>query len=127
MPVTRTIIHALNSLKRPSSGSLNNVGERVVVNPKGTIIRVDLLPPFADLNDLSEKVSGCSGAASEDTAESQTSGKNAGCSNGSLAFWADKTHFEPRTSSEQTLEFTFTIGFPQGHRLRQLSVDGAGR
>ena len=49
-------------------------------------LQVDLLPPFAYLNDLSEKVSGCSGSASEDTAESQTSGDHAGCSNESLAF-----------------------------------------
>lgn len=90
VPVTRAISYALSSLTRPSSGSLRNVVERVVVNPEGTIIRVDLLPPFADLNDLSEKVSGCSGAASEDTAESQTSGKNAGCSNGSLVFWGGR-------------------------------------
>jgi len=34
-----------------------NVVERVVLNPEGKIIRVDWLPPFAYLQDVSEKVS----------------------------------------------------------------------
>jgi len=36
---------------------LRNVVERVVLNPEGKIIRVDWLPPFAYLQDVSEKVS----------------------------------------------------------------------
>lgn len=37
---------------------LRNVIERVVVNPDGEIARVDLLPPFAYLRDISDIVSG---------------------------------------------------------------------
>lgn len=37
---------------------LRNVIERVVVSPDGEIARVDLLPPFAYLRDISDIVSG---------------------------------------------------------------------
>ena len=42
---------------------LRNVVERVVVNPEGKIARVDLLPPFAYLQDISGKISGGEGAS----------------------------------------------------------------
>jgi hypothetical protein len=58
---------------------LRNVVERVVVNPEGRIERVDLLPPFAYLQDVSEKVSGC-GGTSENAALKQTSDPVVACS-----------------------------------------------
>lgn len=62
---------------------LRNVVERVVLNPEGKIIRVDWLPPFAYLQEVSEKVS--SGrSSSENLAENQTSDIAAGCSSGVL-------------------------------------------
>ena len=63
---------------------LRNVVERVVLNPEGNVIRVDLLPPFAYLQEVSEKVSGRSGNTSEYPPENQTSGDNAGCSSSVL-------------------------------------------
>jgi hypothetical protein len=61
---------------------LRNVVERVVLNPEGKIIRVDWIPPFAYLQEVSEKVS-CGRSSSENLAENQTSG-NAGRSSGVL-------------------------------------------
>jgi DNA invertase Pin-like site-specific DNA recombinase len=61
---------------------LRNVVERVVLNPEGNIIRVDWLPPFAYLQEVSEKVS-CGRSSSENLAENQTSG-DTGCSSGVL-------------------------------------------
>ncbi|MBK8035402.1 MAG: hypothetical protein IPK17_39050 [Chloroflexi bacterium] len=63
---------------------LRNVVERVVLNPEGTVLRVDLLPPFGYLQDVSEKVSGRRGSASEKPAETETPGDVAGCSSGVL-------------------------------------------
>src|SRR5690606_4406309 len=70
---------------------LRNVVERVVLNPEGKIIRVDWLPPFAYLQEVSEKVSG-GRSSSENLAENQTSG-NAGRSSGVL----DCGHYRTRT------------------------------
>jgi DNA invertase Pin-like site-specific DNA recombinase len=58
---------------------LRNVVERVVVNPEGRIERVDLLPPFAYLQDVSEKVSGGE-ETPENPAINKTPGDDAGCS-----------------------------------------------
>jgi len=63
---------------------LRNVVERVVLNPEGTILRVDLLPPFGYLQDISAKVSGRRGSASEKPAEMETPGDVTGCSSGVL-------------------------------------------
>ena len=63
---------------------LRNVVERVVLNPEGTILRVDLLPPFAYLKQVSDRVSGWDGSTSENPAENQTSGSSTGCSSGVL-------------------------------------------
>jgi DNA invertase Pin-like site-specific DNA recombinase len=62
---------------------LRNLVERVVLNPEGTIIRVDWLAPFAYLHAVSEKVSDGTNA-SESFTENQTSGESAGCSSGVL-------------------------------------------
>jgi DNA invertase Pin-like site-specific DNA recombinase len=73
------------TLPRPDQKELlRNVVERVVLNPEGNVIRVDLLPPFAYLQEVSEKVRGRSGNTSEYPAENQTSGVDAGCSSGVL-------------------------------------------
>jgi DNA invertase Pin-like site-specific DNA recombinase len=58
---------------------LRNVVERVVVNPEGKIARVDLLPPFAYLQDVSGKVGGGEGT-SESTPIKQTSDPVVACS-----------------------------------------------
>ena len=68
---------------------LRKVVERVVLNPEGNIIRVDWLPPFAYLQEVSEKVS-CGRSSSENLAENQTSG-NAGCSSGVLDCGRNRT------------------------------------
>lgn len=62
---------------------LRNVVERVVLNPEGNIIRMDWLPPFAYLQEVSDRVSQ-GGSFSENLAENQTSGDDAGCSSGVL-------------------------------------------
>lgn len=73
------------TLPRPKQKELlRNVVERVVLNPEGTVVRVDLLPPFAYLKDVSDKVCERVGSASENSAETQTSGDDAGCSSGVL-------------------------------------------
>lgn len=59
---------------------LRNVVERVVLNPEGTVLRVDLLPPFGYLTHVSERVSGRKENASEKPAEMQTPSNIAGCS-----------------------------------------------
>lgn len=58
---------------------LRNVVERVVVNPEGKIERVDLLPPFAYLHDVREKVSGSAGQAG-DAGLNEKDGTSAACS-----------------------------------------------
>jgi DNA invertase Pin-like site-specific DNA recombinase len=59
---------------------LRNVVERIVLNLDGKIVRVDLLPPFAYLNNVSHRVNSSGGRASELTAENQTSAYEGGCS-----------------------------------------------
>ena len=98
---------------------LRNVVERVALNPDRTIVRLDWLPPFAYLQEVSEKVS-CGRSSSENLAENQTSGA-AGCSGGVLDCGQYRTRLEPLSSSEQTLKFTFIIAFPQGKKLKHLS------
>ena len=53
-------------------------------SPHRTVLRVDLLPPFGYLKDVSEKVSGRRGSAPEKPAETGTPGDSAGCSSGVL-------------------------------------------
>ncbi len=77
---------------------LRNVVERVVVNPEGQIIRVDLLPPFAYLKDVNEKVSMSCGASAS-PAENQTSGAAAGWS----SFDLDGAPGRTRTYARQGL------------------------
>lgn len=63
---------------------LRNVVERVVVNPEGKIARVDLLPPFAYLQDVSGKVSGGEGTSEHPALNEKdgqfVQGTNAACS-----------------------------------------------
>lgn len=63
---------------------LRNVVERVVLNPEGTVVRVDLLPPFAYLKDVSDKE--CEGveSVSENSTDTQTPCDDAGCLSGVL-------------------------------------------
>jgi hypothetical protein len=58
---------------------LRNVVERVVVNTEGEIERVDLLPPFAYLREVCEKVSGGE-ETSENLARIETGDVAATCS-----------------------------------------------
>ena len=58
---------------------LRNVIERVVVNTEGEIARVDLLPPFAYLRDISEKVTGGEKNL-ENPIKTQTGDDNTTCS-----------------------------------------------
>jgi hypothetical protein len=79
-----TIISKLGILYETLSRSdqkelLNNVFERVVVNLKGEIERVDLLPPFAYLHDICEEVSGGE-VNSEKATKTKTGDANATCS-----------------------------------------------
>jgi hypothetical protein len=52
---------------------LREIVERIVVNTEGEIERVDLLPPFAYLREVSEKVGGSEGT-SENPAIHETGG-----------------------------------------------------
>jgi DNA invertase Pin-like site-specific DNA recombinase len=63
---------------------LRNVVERVVVNPEGKVQRVDLLPPFAYLREVSEKVRGGEGTAESD-AVNKTDDYQVACSSCVLA------------------------------------------
>lgn len=79
-----TIIAKLGILYETLSRSdqkelLRNVVERVVVNVEGEIERVDLLPPFAYLREVCEKVSGGEGT-SENPARIETGDIAATCS-----------------------------------------------
>lgn len=58
---------------------LRNVVERVVVNPEGKIAFVDLLPPFAYLKDVSDKVRDGE-RTSENAAHNEKDGLSAACS-----------------------------------------------
>ncbi len=69
---------------------LRNVVERVVVNHESEIVRVDLLPPFAYLRDVCEKVSGGEGTA-ENPARIETGGCDATCSSYVLECDPDRT------------------------------------
>jgi hypothetical protein len=69
-----------NKLERSSQKKLlRNVVERVVVNVEGEIERVDLLPPFAYLREVCDKVSSGEGT-SENPARIETGDVAATCS-----------------------------------------------
>ncbi len=69
---------------------LRNVVERVVVSTEGEIQRVDLLPPFAYLREVSQKVSGSEGS-SENRAINETDDCEVACSSKVLDSTPDRT------------------------------------
>src|SRR5690606_9154977 len=98
---------------------LRNVVERVVVNTEGEIERVDLLPPFAYLREVCEKVSGGE-ETSENLARIETGDVAATCSSKVLECDPDKTQSEhfPRYA---TALFLQQLIFPQSAMLARLS------
>jgi hypothetical protein len=82
---------------------------------------VDLLPPFAYLQEVSEKVSGQSGNTSEYPAENQTSGIIAGCSSGVLDCGHYQTQSEPSVSLNLKTKFLKFIAFPQFVSIERFS------
>ena len=99
---------------------LRNVVERVVLNPEGKVVRVDWLPPFAYLQEISEKVS-CDRSASENLAENQTSSPEAGCSSGVRDCGHYKTQSEHSVNLNRKTLFLKFIAFPQFVSIERFS------
>jgi hypothetical protein len=95
------------------------VVERVVVNTEGEIERVDLLPPFAYLREVCEKVSGGEGT-SENPARIETGDVAATCSSKVLECEPDKTQSELHPKYKTAI-FLQQLIFPQNAHLVRLS------
>jgi DNA invertase Pin-like site-specific DNA recombinase len=119
-----TIIAKLGILYETLSRSdqkelLRNVVERVVVNIEGEIERVDLLPPFAYLREVCEKVSGGE-ETSENLARIETGDVAATCSSKVLECEPDKTQSELHPKYKTAI-FLQQLIFPQNAHLVRLS------
>jgi len=98
--------------------------ERVVVNPEGMIIRLELLPPFSYLRHVTKRVQDNGGAAVQ--GKTNASDEAGACSDYVQSGDSYRTQLEHRTA-ENTLEFTITISFPQSDKLKRLSAELAFR
>ncbi|MDX1992565.1 MAG: hypothetical protein SF029_09250 [bacterium] len=104
---------------------LRQMVERVVVNPEGMIVRLELLPPFSYLRHVTERVQNNGGSAVE--GKTKTSTQAGQCSDYIQSGELSKTQLEHRILSVNTLEFTHTIAFPQNNKLKRLSTELAFR
>jgi hypothetical protein len=120
-----TIIAKLGILYETLSRSdqkelLRNVVERVVVNIEGEIERVDLLSPFAYLQEVSEKVRG-GRSSSENPARIEKGDVAATCSSDVLECGHYKTQSEHSVSLNLKTLFLKFIAFPQFVNMERFS------
>jgi hypothetical protein len=94
---------------------LKNVVSRVVVDAQGKLLRMELLPPFSYLRQISEKLND-----EIDSSETRRTRKTGSCSTKVLPSTLDRTLIEHPQSS-QTAEFLQKIAFPQSNRIMQLT------
>ena len=95
--------------------------ERVIVNPEGMIIQLELRPPFSYLHRLNERVQTSNGGAVR--GKTKTSAMSGQCSDYVLLGEHHRTQLEHRRRSVDTLKFTQTIAFPQNDKLKRLSPE----
>ncbi|MBZ0278712.1 MAG: hypothetical protein K8I60_21370, partial [Anaerolineae bacterium] len=105
---------------------LRQMVERVVVNPEGAIIRLELLPPFSYLRYVKTRVQQNDGGRAV-KGKTKTSTQAGQCSDYVRSGVPDRTQLEHRILSVSTLEFTHTIAFPQNNKLKRLSTESAFR
>jgi hypothetical protein len=99
--------------------------KRVVIDPKGRIIHIELKPPFNYLEILAK-----GGADGTRGSSSPREKKRANSKAGSFQIAQcdpGRTQLEHRILSVKTLEFTRTISFPQSNKLKRLSTELAFR
>ena len=114
-----------NRLERSSQKKLlHEMVDRVVVCPEGTIQRMELLPPFAYLKEVTDRVRN-SGDGIE--GKTKTSAQAGQCSTLFPLSDRSRTQLEHRVLSVNTLEFTHIISFPQNDKLKRLSTELAFR
>jgi hypothetical protein len=114
-----------NKLERGSQKKLlHEMVDRVVVSPEGTIRRMELLPPFAYLKEVTDRVRNGSSGFERKT---KTSAKAGQCSSLLSLGEHSRTQLEHRILSVNTLEFTHIISFPQNDKLKRLSTELAFR
>ena len=96
---------------------LREMVDRVVVNPEGTILRMELLPPFAYLKEVTDRVR----QESEDTGrKTKTSAQAGQCSSLISLGEPDKTQSE-HPPQYKTAFFLQQLIFPQSAILARLS------
>lgn len=103
---------------------LRQMVERVVVNPEGKIIRLELLPPFSYLRHVTERVQNSGGAVE---GKQNASTKAGICSDYVQSGDPSRTQLEHHLFSVNALEFTHIISFPQNNKLKRLSPELALR
>ncbi|MBZ0274554.1 MAG: recombinase family protein [Anaerolineae bacterium] len=97
---------------------LREIVERVVVDPSGKVIRVELLPPFSYINQLSDRVGGRgSGNGNRQTKTSAQVG--AGSTKLSVG-GPDETQSEHLITLKPSLKFLQAIVFPQSTTLQRI-------
>lgn len=104
---------------------LINVVERVVVNLEGEIERVDLLPPFAYLYEICEKVQDGE-ETSENASETQTGDMVATCSSQVLLGEPPNTQNEPlvpHINIENFAQYVELTAYPQRSALEPLLTE----
>jgi len=97
---------------------LRHVVGKVVINPEGTIIRLELLPPFSYLHLVTQRVQKTGGRAVK--GKTKTSTKAGLCSDYVLSGEPDKTQSE-HPPQYQTAFFLQQLTFPQSAILARLS------
>jgi hypothetical protein len=102
---------------------LRQMIERVVVNPEGMIVRLELLPPFSYLRHVTERVQKSGGSAVE--GKTKTSAMAGQCSDYVQSDDRNPTENEQTTLSlaSDFLEYLELTRYPQRLTLEQLLID----
>lgn len=98
---------------------LREIVERVVVDPGGKVLRVELLPPFSYLHGLSDRIRNADGGDDGD-GKTKASVKAGSCSISIALGGLDEIQSEHRFPLKPSLKFLQTIVFPQSTSLQRI-------
>jgi DNA invertase Pin-like site-specific DNA recombinase len=104
---------------------LRQLVERVVVNPEGTIIRLELLPPFSYLRHVTKRVQSNGGAGAVQ-GKTKTSAKAGQCSDYVLSGDPQNSQNEPlapRINIENFAHYVELTAYPQRSALEPLLIE----
>lgn len=116
------LIKMLNRLDAASQKALLcEIVERVVLDPCGKVIRVELLPPFSYLHQMSDRIGGGQSSDNE-SGKTKTSISAGSCSTKLSLGGPNESLIDPEPLPIATIEFLLAISFPQQQVIARLST-----